>query len=53
MGRENEIGSVEAGKLGDLLIVDGDVMKDSTVLEDRQNFIAVMQGGAVKAGRLA
>jgi imidazolonepropionase-like amidohydrolase len=53
MGRENEIGSVEAGKLGDLLIVDGDVMKDITVLEDRQNFIAVMQGGAVKAGRLA
>ena len=53
MGRENEIGSVELGKLGDLLIVDGDVMKDITVLEDRQNFIAVMQGGAVKAGRLA
>ena len=53
MGRENEIGSVEAGKLGDLLVVEGDVMKDIAILEDRQNFIAVMQGGAVKAGRLA
>jgi imidazolonepropionase-like amidohydrolase len=36
MGRESEIGSVEAGKLGDLLIVDGDVMKDIAILEDRQ-----------------
>jgi imidazolonepropionase-like amidohydrolase len=53
MGRENEIGSVEKGKLGDLLIVEGDVMKDISILEDRKNFIAVMQGGAVKAGRLA
>jgi imidazolonepropionase-like amidohydrolase len=53
MGRENEIGSVEAGKLGDLLVVEGDVMKDIAILEDRRNFVAVMQGGAVKAGRLA
>jgi imidazolonepropionase-like amidohydrolase len=44
---------VEAGKLGDLLVVEGDVMKDIAILEDRRNFVAVMQGGAVKAGRLA
>ncbi|PAW60468.1 MAG: aryldialkylphosphatase [Verrucomicrobiia bacterium Tous-C2TDCM] len=53
MGRESEIGSVETGKLGDLLVVEGDVMRDIAILEDRRNFIAVMQGGAVKAGRLA
>ena len=53
MSRESEIGSVETGKLGDLLIVEGDVMKDIALLEDRRNFIAVMQGGVVKAGRLA
>jgi len=33
--------------------VDGDVIGDVRVLEDRARFIAVMQGGEVKAGRLA
>jgi imidazolonepropionase-like amidohydrolase len=52
MGRSAEFGTVEAGKLADLLIVDGDVLADISVLEDRSKFIAVMQGGVVKAGRL-
>jgi imidazolonepropionase-like amidohydrolase len=53
MGREREFGSVEAGKLADLLIVDGDVLADITLLEDRSRFLAVMQGGVIKAGVLA
>jgi imidazolonepropionase-like amidohydrolase len=53
MGGVNEIGTVEAGKLADLLIVEGDVAADISLLEDRQRFIAVLQGGAVKAGQLA
>jgi imidazolonepropionase-like amidohydrolase len=53
MGREREFGSVEAGKLADLLIVDGDVLADITLLEDRNRFLAVMQGGVIKAGVLA
>ncbi len=53
MGRADEFGTVEAGKLADLLIVDGDVAADISLLEDRQRFIAVMQGGIVKAGQLA
>ena len=52
MGREKEFGSVEAGKLADLLIVDGDVLGDIRILEDRSRFIAVMQGGVVKAGQV-
>jgi imidazolonepropionase-like amidohydrolase len=52
MGRDAEFGSVEPGKLADLLVVDGDVMKDISLLENRANLLAVMQGGAVKAGRL-
>lgn len=52
MGRSQEFGTVEAGKLADLLIVDGDVVADISILEDRSKFIAVMQGGVVKAGRL-
>ena len=53
MGRADEFGTVEAGKLADLLIVDGDVLADISLLEDRRRFIAVMQGGIVKAGQLA
>ena len=53
LGRSDEIGTVEAGKLADLLIVDGDPIADIRILEDRSRFIAVMQGGIVRAGRLA
>ena len=53
MGREHEIGTLESGKLADLLVVAGDVLADITLLEDPSNFIAVMQGSLIKAGRLA
>jgi imidazolonepropionase-like amidohydrolase len=53
LGRAHELGTLEAGKLADVLVVDGDVVADVSILEDRQRFIAVMQGGVVKAGRLA
>ncbi len=53
MGRGDEFGTVEVGKLADLLIVDGDVVKNIALLRDRSKFLAVMQAGVVKAGRLA
>jgi len=53
MGSESEVGTLTAGKLADVLVVDGDVLGDISLLEDRSKFLAVMQGGAVKAGRLA
>jgi imidazolonepropionase-like amidohydrolase len=53
MGRANDFGTVEPGKLADLLVVDGDVPADITLLEDRSRLLAVMQGGVIKAGRLA
>lgn len=52
LGRDHELGTLEVGKLADILIVDGDVLSNIAILEDRQRFIAVMQGGIVKAGRL-
>ena len=52
MGRGDEFGTLEVGKLADVLVVDGDVAADISILEDRSRFIAVMQGGLVKAGRL-
>jgi imidazolonepropionase-like amidohydrolase len=53
LGRGHEIGTVEPGKLADLLVVEGDVLADIAILEDRRKFLAVMQGGVVKAGQLA
>ncbi|OWK39441.1 amidohydrolase family protein [Fimbriiglobus ruber] len=53
MGRGDEIGTLTPGKLADILVVDGDVAANISILEDRHRFIAVMQGGIIKAGRLA
>lgn len=53
MGRGDEFGTLEKGKLADVLVVDGDPLADIAVLEDRRRFLAVMQGGIVKAGQLA
>ena len=52
LGRAHELGTLQTGKLADVLVVDGDVLADISILEDRSRFIAVMQGGLIKAGRL-
>ena len=52
LGRGDEIGTLEAGKLADVLIVDGDVVADISIMQDRARFVAVMQGGMIKAGQL-
>jgi imidazolonepropionase-like amidohydrolase len=53
LGRADELGTLQPGKLGDVLVVEGDVLADIALLQDRTRFIAVLQGGLVKAGRLA
>jgi imidazolonepropionase-like amidohydrolase len=53
MGRGHELGTIERGKLADFLVVEGDVVADIALLEDRSRFLAVIQGGLIKAGRLA
>src|SRR5206468_4836536 len=53
LGRGHEIGTLEAGKLADVLVVEGDVLADIVLLEDRRRFLAVLQGGILKAGSLA
>jgi imidazolonepropionase-like amidohydrolase len=53
MSRSEEFGTLEPGKLADVLVVDADVLADVSVLEERSRFLAVMQGGIVKAGKLA
>ena len=53
MGRADEFGTLEPGKLADVLVVDGDVLADIAILENRSRFLAVMQGGVIKAGSAA
>ena len=53
MGLEEDIGTIAEGKHADLLVVDGDVLADISLLEDRSNIVVVMQGGIVKAGQMA
>ena len=53
MGRSDEFGTLEKGKLADVLVVDGDIIADISLLEDRTKFITVIQGGIIKAGQLA
>ena len=40
-----EVGTLEAGKLADLLVVDGDPLDDITILQDPGRLLLIMQGG--------
>ncbi len=53
LGTEADVGTLEPGKLADLLIVDGDVLADISILQDRSRIRAVLQGGEMKAGTMA
>ncbi|MBM3458968.1 MAG: amidohydrolase family protein, partial [Armatimonadetes bacterium] len=52
LGREHEIGTLEVGKLADVLVADGDVLADISLLEDRKRLRAIYQGGVLRAGTL-
>ena len=45
MMRGHELGLVKEGYLADLLLVDGDPLKDVRVLQDKKRFAFVMKGG--------
>jgi len=53
MGRGHDLGTLEVGKIADVLVVAGDPTAEIGILKDRTRFLAVIQGGAIKAGRLA
>lgn len=45
MGLGEQLGTVEAGKLADLLVVDGDPVADIAVLQDTDKLLVIMKGG--------
>ena len=50
LGQSDEIGTLTPGKWADILVVDGDVVKDMALLQDRHRFVTVMQRGNHRAG---
>lgn len=45
MGMGHELGVIAPGYLADILLVDGDVTKDVTILQDKDRILAVMKDG--------
>jgi imidazolonepropionase-like amidohydrolase len=45
LGLQDEIGTLEAAKQADLIVVDGDPLADISVLRDRDRILAVYKGG--------
>jgi imidazolonepropionase-like amidohydrolase len=52
LGMGDDLGTVTAGKLADLLVVDGDPVADVTVLSDPARLLAILQGGRLVTDRL-
>ena len=50
-GLENEIGTIEKGKLADIIIVDGNPLNDVKVLQDKNKIKMVMKEGKIEVKR--
>ncbi|MDB5081372.1 MAG: amidohydrolase family protein [Chloroflexi bacterium] len=44
---DKRLGTLETGKLGDVLVVDGDPLADIKVLQDKNKLVAILKGGEV------
>jgi imidazolonepropionase-like amidohydrolase len=52
LGRQGDLGTIEPGRLADLIVVNGDPLTDITVLGDPSNVLAVYKGGVAHVDRL-
>ena len=51
MMEDGSLGTLEAGKLADLILVDGDVLADVSILTDTSNITLVMKDGMIQVQR--
>jgi imidazolonepropionase-like amidohydrolase len=52
LGQEDELGTIAAGKLADIVVVDGDPLADIAVLRGIERIALVVKDGAVAADRM-
>jgi imidazolonepropionase-like amidohydrolase len=50
---DRDLGTLEAGKLADFIVVDGDPLRDISVLQDRDRIVMVVQGGEILKNAIA
>jgi imidazolonepropionase-like amidohydrolase len=50
---QDVLGTLEIGKIADILVVNGDVLNNISMLEDKSNLLAVIQNGIIKGGTLS
>lgn len=53
LGLEDRLGTLEPGKLADLLMIDGDPSKDIRILQDNHRILMVMKGGNIAYSSLS
>jgi imidazolonepropionase-like amidohydrolase len=51
LGRLNDLGTIEKGKIADIIIVDGNPLKDIKVLQDLNRIKVVMKEGKIEVDR--
>jgi imidazolonepropionase-like amidohydrolase len=52
IGREQDLGTIENGKLADLVVVAGDPLAEVTILQNPENIALVIKGGEIPVNRL-
>ncbi len=45
MGMSDRVGTIEAGKCADFILVDGDPLKDVRIFQNREKILAIVQDG--------
>jgi imidazolonepropionase-like amidohydrolase len=51
LGIQSETGTIEKGKEADILLVDGNPLRDIKILQDTRKILMIMKGGNIEVDR--